>query len=61
MKLMLRLMSGVLRNHIWAFAAGGLFAWGLVKSGMTQPEKIRGFLDFFGNWDPTMLFVLGVA
>ncbi len=30
-------------------------------SGMTDPGKVKGFLNFFGAWDPTLLFVLGVA
>ncbi len=44
-----------------AFAAGGLFAVGLAVSGMTKPSKVRGFLDFGGAWDPTLLFVMGGA
>lgn len=28
---------------------------------MTRPSKVRGFLDFFGEWDMTLLFVLGPA
>ena len=41
--------------------AGLLFGAGLVVSGMTRPEKVRGFLDFTGAWDPTLLFVMGGA
>jgi uncharacterized membrane protein YedE/YeeE len=44
-----------------AFAAGALFAVGLAVSGMTKPSKVRGFLDFGGAWDPTLLFVMGGA
>lgn len=40
------------------FAAAFIFALGLGISGMTQPQKIIGFLDFFGDWDPSMLFVI---
>lgn len=25
---------------------------------MTQPQKVIGFLDVFGAWDPTLLFVM---
>lgn len=25
---------------------------------MTQPGKVVGFLDVFGNWDPSLLFVM---
>lgn len=38
--------------------SGFIFAIGLGLSGMTQPQKIVGFLDLFGNWDPTLIFVM---
>jgi uncharacterized protein len=38
--------------------AGFIFAIGLGYSGMTQPQKVIGFLDIFGNWDPSLLFVM---
>ena len=41
-----------------AFASGVLFAAGLGISGMLQPAKVLGFLDFFGAWDPTLLGVM---
>jgi uncharacterized membrane protein YedE/YeeE len=37
---------------------GFVFALGLGISGMTQPQKVIGFLDIFGNWDPTLIFVM---
>lgn len=46
---------------IVSFFVGALFAVGLGISGMTQPEKVIGFLDFFGSWDGTLLFVMGGA
>jgi uncharacterized membrane protein YedE/YeeE len=39
--------------------AGALFGVGLLLSGMTQPERVLGFLDPFGGWDPTLAFVMG--
>lgn len=39
-------------------ACGGLFGAGLLVSGMTHPVKVQGWLDVFGNWDPTLGFVL---
>lgn len=53
-------------THPRAFAAvglvaGTLFGAGLVLSGMTLPSKVRGFLDFAGAWDPTLVFVMGGA
>jgi uncharacterized membrane protein YedE/YeeE len=40
---------------------GGLFGTGLVVSGMTDTLKVQGFLDLFGGWDPTLMFVMGGA
>lgn len=44
-----------------AFISGGLFGLGLHLSGMTNTDKVQGFLDFFGAWDPTLAFVMGGA
>ena len=44
-----------------AFASGVLFAIGLALSGMLRPEKVIGFLDVFGRWDPSLAFVMGPA
>jgi len=44
-----------------AFIAGGLFGAGLLVSGMTDTQKVQGWLDIFGDWDPTLAFVLGGA
>lgn len=41
-----------------AFVAGVVFAVGLGVSGMTQPAKVMGFLDFVGHWDPSLAFVM---
>lgn len=44
-----------------AALAGGLFGAGLHLSGMTDTNKVQGFLDFFGAWDGTLIFVMGGA
>ena len=44
-----------------ALVAGALFGLGLAMSGMTDPRIVLGFLDVFGDFDPTLLFVLGGA
>ena len=49
-----------MRNML-AVLAGGLFGVGLYISGMTNTNKVQGFLDFFGAWDPTLAFVMGGA
>ena len=40
---------------------GIMFGFGLALSGMTHPEKVLGFLDIAGRWDPALIFVLGGA
>jgi hypothetical protein len=47
-----------MKGVVTAFLCGLLFAAGLVVSGMTVPDKVVGFLDLFGNWDPTLAFVM---
>jgi len=44
-----------------ALFSGVIFSLGLGLSGMTQPTKVIGFLDLFGRWDPTLIFVMGGA
>jgi len=44
-----------------ALVAGFAFGLGLSVSGMTQPGKVLGFLDFTGQWDPSLAFVMGGA
>lgn len=41
--------------------AGIIFGIGLSISGMVNPSKVIGFLDFFGRWDPSLAFVMGGA
>ena len=42
-----------------ALASGALFGVGLAMSGMTDARIVLGFLDVAGDFDPTLLFVLG--
>jgi len=48
-------------RHLLSLISGALFGIGLYLSGMTNTDKVQGFLDFFGNWDPTLAFVMGGA
>ncbi|MEP6656113.1 MAG: YeeE/YedE family protein [Betaproteobacteria bacterium] len=48
-----RLFSGLI--------AGLLFGLGLAISQMISQQKVLSFLDIFGKWDPTLLFVMGGA
>ena len=49
------------RKLLPPLASGTLFGAGLTISGMTDPARVRGFLDLFGAWDPTLVFVMGGA
>ena len=44
-----------------ALGCGAVFGAGLALSGMVQPEKVIGFLDFFGAFDPTLAVVMAGA
>jgi uncharacterized membrane protein YedE/YeeE len=45
-------------SKIISLVSGIIFGVGLVISGMINPEKVLGFLDLFGNWDPSLAFVM---
>lgn len=51
----------MMRRLLPPLASGTLFGAGLALGGMTNPARVRGFLDVFGNWDPTLAFVMGGA
>lgn len=44
-----------------SLGCGVIFGFGLSLSGMLDPAKVQGFLDIFGAWDPSLIFVLGGA
>lgn len=41
--------------------SGLLFGMGMVVSGMADTQKVLGFLDVAGAWDPSLAFVMGGA
>jgi uncharacterized membrane protein YedE/YeeE len=41
--------------------AGAIFGAGLAISQMMNPAKVIAFLDFAGDWDPTLAFVMAGA
>ena len=51
----------IARRLLPPLVSGALFGAGLVTGGMTDPQRVRGFLDLFGRWDPTLAFVMGGA
>lgn len=50
---MLKGLSGLL--------AGLLFGLGLAVSGMTDTQKVLGFLDLFGEWDYSLALVMAAG
>lgn len=43
------------------FVSGLLFGLGLAVSGMINPAKVLNFLDIAGQWDPSLVLVMGAA
>lgn len=41
-----------------AFLAGMMFGVGLAVSQMIDPDKVLGFLDVAGSWDPSLALVM---
>jgi hypothetical protein len=50
-----------MKTILAAFLCGLVFSAGLVISGMTETQKIKGFLDIFGDWDPSLAIVMAAA
>ena len=46
---------------VFALTAGIVFGIGLIAAGMTDPAKVKGFLDLAGAWDPSLALVMGGA
>ena len=45
-------------NKLISLIASIIFGIGLVVSEMVNPAKVLAFLDLFGNWDPSLAFVM---
>ncbi|NZD53067.1 YeeE/YedE family protein [Rhizobium leguminosarum] len=54
-------MNRNIYQFVAALASGVVFGLGLSLSGMLNPVRVQGFLDVFGDWDPSLAFVLGGA
>ena len=50
-----------MKQSMMALISGALVGFGLALSQMIDRERILGFLDITGTWDPTLIFVLGGA
>ena len=46
---------------LFALFSGLVFGLGLILAGMTEPLKVKGFLDLAGAWDPSLALVMGGA
>ena len=44
-----------------ALIAGLLFGSGLLLSGMAEPQRVLGFLDIAGDWNPALALTMGGA
>ena len=47
-----------MKSLIAAFFSAFVFGIGLGVAGMTLPEKVIGFLDITGSWDPSLAMVM---
>ena len=48
-------------GNLFGFFSGLLFGLGLILAGMTNPLKVKAFLDLAGPWDPSLALVMGGA
>ena len=48
-------------EKIFSLLSGTIFGVGLIISGMTNPNKVIGFLSITNNWDSSLIFVMGGA
>ncbi len=48
-------------GNLLGFFSGLVFGLGLILAGMTDPGKVKGFLDLAGAWDPSLALVMGGA
>lgn len=45
-------------KYLLILLSGILFSFGLVISTMINPNVVLNFLDVFGTWDPSLIFVM---
>lgn len=50
-----------MKRIVAAFLCGLVFGAGLIVSQMSNPDKVIGFLDITGAWDPSLALVMGGA
>ena len=50
-----------MRDLFPGLVVGVIFGTGLALSDMVNPARVQAFLDVAGDWDPTLMFVMGAA
>jgi hypothetical protein len=50
-----------MKRILIGLVAGVIFGVGLIVSQMSNPAKVVGFLDLFGDWDPSLGSVMARA
>lgn len=45
-------------KEVLSLISGLIFGLGLIAGGMTDPSKVKAFLDLLGRWDPSLAFVM---
>lgn len=50
-----------MRNAVPGLIVGLIFGAGLALSDMVNPARVQAFLDVAGEWDPTLMLVMGAA
>jgi uncharacterized membrane protein YedE/YeeE len=48
-------------GRLWTFISGLLFGTGVTVSGMVNPMKVLNFMDLSGQWDASLIFVMGAG
>lgn len=48
-------------SKVFGLLSGLVFGLGLILAGMTDPRKVKAFLDIAGAWDPSLALVMGGA
>lgn len=51
----------ITKINLLSLFSGLIFSIGLGISGMMNPNKVQGFLDLSGRWDPSLALVMGGA
>lgn len=55
------IVSSVMFTRLMTLTSGVLFGLGMMISGMVDPVNVIGFLDIAGDWNPSLMFVMGGA